>query len=147
MLGRHCLKHWASTQATIALSSGEAELNGIARGAAHALGVKRMAADMGYFLDINIHSDAIAAVGIVRRRGIGRIRHLDTTDLWVQEKIRNNEIALHQIEGSKNPADLFTKHLPQRDMNEHMKRMGLEHMEGRPEATPALVDAQMSANH
>ena len=61
MLGLHCLKHWATTQTTIALSSGEAELNGIARGAAHALGFKRMAMDMGYPLTIDLHSDAVAA--------------------------------------------------------------------------------------
>ena len=31
--GTHCLKHWSSTQPTIALSSGEAELGGLCKGA------------------------------------------------------------------------------------------------------------------
>ena len=38
MFGRHCLKHWASTQASVTLSSGEAEFHGLVKGAAVALG-------------------------------------------------------------------------------------------------------------
>ena len=46
-IGGHLLKHWSSTQPTVALSSGEAELVGIARGAAQGLGVQSLAADLG----------------------------------------------------------------------------------------------------
>ena len=40
-------KHWSSTQTTVALSSGEAELGGICRGAAIALGLHALAKDLG----------------------------------------------------------------------------------------------------
>ena len=39
MIGGHTIKHWSTTQATIAFSSGEAELGGICRGASTALGL------------------------------------------------------------------------------------------------------------
>ena len=109
LIGKKLLKHDSSTQTTIALSSGEAELHGIAKCASHALGFQAMARDLHVPLQINLHSDAIAAIGIARRRGIGRIRHLDVTDLWIQEKIRTKEITLLKTAGVSNPADLFYK--------------------------------------
>jgi hypothetical protein len=48
MHGRHCLKTWSTTQSVIALSSGEAELYGIVKGTAMALGFQSVASDMGF---------------------------------------------------------------------------------------------------
>ena len=75
------VKHWSKTQRTIALSSGEAELNGIGAGIAQGLGVQSICRDLGYHYSSSFHSDATAATGIARRRGMGSIRHLDTTKL------------------------------------------------------------------
>ena len=47
MLGAHLLKSWSSTQPTITLSSGEAELHGVVRGAAAGLGMAPLFADLG----------------------------------------------------------------------------------------------------
>ena len=47
MSGQHPIKHWSLTQTTIALSSGEAELSGICRGASIALGLQAIAKDLG----------------------------------------------------------------------------------------------------
>ena len=47
MSGAHPIKHWSLTQTTIALSSGEAELSGIRRGASLALGLQSIASDLG----------------------------------------------------------------------------------------------------
>eukprot|EP00969_Alexandrium_andersonii_P180965 7996515-Alexandrium_andersonii.AAC.1 len=46
--GQHAIKHWSTTQKTIALSSGEAELAGIVRGAAEGLGLTAIARDLGF---------------------------------------------------------------------------------------------------
>ena len=88
MLDGRCVKPWRKTQSTIALSSGEAELHGIAAGISHGLGLQSLARDLGFTTGIRVHTDATAALGICRRRGLGKIRHLDTTDLWCQEKVR-----------------------------------------------------------
>ena len=87
MLGKHNIRHWSTTQPTISLSSAEAELHGIARGAAQGIGLQSVARDLGMHFDIVIMTDAAAAIGIVRRRGLGQVRHLDVTDLWIQENI------------------------------------------------------------
>ena len=63
-------------------------MHGIAKACTHALGVKGLLLDLGYEFEVEIMFDAVAALGIARRRGVGRIRHLDTTDLWIQERLR-----------------------------------------------------------
>lgn len=56
---------------------------------------------MGWSNNINVHSDATAAIGIARRKGLGKIRHLDTADLWIQDKIRSREINTFKVLGPK----------------------------------------------
>ena len=67
--GSHPVKHWSITQTTVALSTGEAELGGICRGASIALGIQGLAEDLGIELDIHIFTDAIAAIGIFSEAG------------------------------------------------------------------------------
>ena len=125
------VKHWSKTQSTIALSSGEAELSGIGSGMAQALGVQALAADMGWFLKPRVWSDATAAIGISKRRGLGKIRHLHTCDLWVQEQVKSERVLLEKVLGSENPADLFTKYLDQSVMAMALEKMNCEFRDGR----------------
>ena len=81
MVGSHCIKHYSKTQTTISLSSGETELHGIANGCAQILGIRSLMRDMHWSLPLVVHSDDTAAIGIARRKGLGKIRHLDVTDL------------------------------------------------------------------
>ena len=46
MLGKHLIKSWAITQTVIALSSGEAEYYGIAKGACEGLGLVGLIEDL-----------------------------------------------------------------------------------------------------
>ena len=47
LLGTHLIKSWSSTQGNIALSSGEAELYGVVKGACEGLGVSTLLNDFG----------------------------------------------------------------------------------------------------
>ena len=58
---------------------------------------------------ITLKSDATAAIGIVQRLGLGRVRHLAVSDLWVQQKIRAKELDIEKVDGLNNPSDLMTK--------------------------------------
>ena len=66
MRGTHCLRHWSSTQSTVALSSGEAELGGIAKGLSQGIGLRSMGADLGISLSLELCTDATAAMGMCR---------------------------------------------------------------------------------
>ena len=139
MRGTHCLRHWSSTQPTVALSSGEAKLGGIAKGLSQGIGLRSVAADLGIGLSLELCTDATAAIGMSRQLGVGNIRHLDTSLLWVQQQVRNGDCILRKVPGVENPGDAMTKHLPGPDLRAHLERMGLELQEGRPATAPQLT--------
>ncbi len=74
--GGHLIKTWATTQKTVTLSSGEAELAGLVKGVAEGLGIQALAQDRTLKCNLTVHTDSSAAMGICRRSGIGRVRHL-----------------------------------------------------------------------
>ena len=139
MAGTCCLKHWSKTQSTIALSSGEAELSGIAYGMAQTLGLQSVLRDLGLEMKVRIFSDATAAIGIAKRRGLGRIRHLATADLWIQEKVRSGQVELHKIPGKDNPGDVFTKYVDKATMESALEKMSLKFQNGRSAIAPAIM--------
>ena len=139
MRGSHCIRHWSTTQPTIALSSGEAELGGICKGAANAIGLRSVARDLGIRLDVTVRSDATAALSMSRRMGVGKVRHLDTSLLWIQQKVKDRDLAVDKIPGAVNPADCLTKHVDHATMLKHLTSMGLEYESGRAESAPTLA--------
>ena len=138
MLGRHLLKHWSQTQTTVALSNAEAELSGIRKGASISLGLQSIARDLGILFDINICTDATAAVGICKRRGLGKIRHLHCSDLWIQERLRTKDFRLTKIPGVENPADILTKHVTRELLEKHLKTMNIIEDFGRASSAPTI---------
>ena len=142
MLGAHLLKHWASTQKKITLSSGEAELGAVVRGFSEALGIQCVARDLGVELEPEVHADSSAAIGSSHRCGIGKVRHLAVAQLWVQDLVRAKEVCLHKVLGTENPADLMTKPLPRAEIDGHLTRLGLSRATGRAETAPR-ADAEV----
>ena len=80
-VGTHMVKHRSTTQPTIALSSAEAELVGIVKGAAQGLGMHALTNDLGCSFKLAILSDATAAIGTCRKRWPGKVKHISITDL------------------------------------------------------------------
>jgi hypothetical protein len=104
------MKSWSSMQTTIALSSAEAELHAVIRGATESLGFQSLLRDFGiHDVRITVFTDATAAAAIVKRKGLGRLRHLDVRDLWIQEKVASKIIKVERVKGGVNPADPLTK--------------------------------------
>ena len=139
MYGTHCIKHWSSTQTTIALSSGEAELGGLCKGASMGLGLKSVADDLGIKYDPTVQTDATAAMGMARRGGIGKVRHLDVSFLWVQERLRNKCFKLQKVLGTENISDSMTKYLDRPDLIKHLANMHIVFEDGRAALAPALT--------
>lgn len=141
MRGGHCLRHWSSTQTTIALSSGEAELGGISKGLSQAIWLRSIARDLGLNFSLTLRTDATAAIGISRRLGVCKIRHLDTSLLWVQDHVGNGDVQLLKVLGTEHPGDSLTTYLSGPDMRGHLSRMNLAYREGRAESAPELTTA------
>ena len=72
------------------------------------------------------------------KEGLGRIRHLSASDLWVQERLRNGEFDLEKIPGADNPADVLTKHLERPTLLKLLPRMHAREEAGRSDAAPTL---------
>ena len=76
---------------------------------------------------------------MAKRQGLGKVRHLAVSDLWVQQRVRMKELNLEKYPGKENPADLLTKILT-RDHNQYlMGKVGLFLEDGRPEIAPQRV--------
>ena len=130
------IKSWSKTLETIALSSGESELGAVVKGMAEALGLKSILEDFGIIASIRLKSDATAAIGMVRRQGLGRVRHLATADLWIQQLIRRRKLHVFKCPGADNPSDLMTKGLS-RDRIQHLLQLVFYQFQGgRPAEAP-----------
>jgi len=65
----------------------------------------------GWELEGQIFTDSSACRGIAGRRGVGKVRTLETRTLWLQGKAKDGLVKVMAISGKKNPADLGTKAL------------------------------------
>ena len=141
MVGAHCIKYWSKTQANIVLSTAEAELVALVKGTCEAKGVINVLQDLtGEDAGrIGVYTDASAAIGIVQRKGAGKVRHIDVGMLWIQQHCKNGTVEVKKVAGKSNPADIFTKAVPAEVMWGHMKAMGFDSREGRAQVAVELV--------
>ena len=56
---------------------------------------------------MEVKTDSDAARSFVNRRGLGKMRHIEVRNLWLQEEVRLNRIRVSRIKGEDNPADLM----------------------------------------
>ena len=121
-----CLKVWSTTQNVVARSSGEAELYAAVRGAAEALGLQSMVADLGLEMALRLHTDSDACRGTCNRTGLGRLKHLQVEHLWIQEAVRKRCVEMVRVKGTENPADLMTKVLGRQRIDDLLSRLGFK---------------------
>ena len=139
MMGKHLIKSWSSTQTPISLSSGEAEFYGVVKASGIALGYQALLHDLGIEVPIRIWTDSSATMGICGRQGLGKLRHVDTRSLWVQQRVRDGSLELRKVRGEVNPADLFTKHLSSEDrVTSLLNLLGSRYTGGRAVEAPKL---------
>ena len=65
--------------------------------------------DWGIPLKVELASDSSAARGHVQRRGLGKMRHVQSRFLWIQERVAKGDLAIAAVPGPKNVADILTK--------------------------------------
>ena len=97
MLGSHMTKAWSATQASLALSSGEAEYYGVVRATGIGLGIQALLADAGVSVPVRVWTDSEAAMGTAGRQGLGKLRHLECHSLWLQQRLRRKDFELRKV--------------------------------------------------
>ena len=131
MLGKCMNKSYCRGQSVIALSSGEAEYYGLVSVISESLGFKSMAADFNVKVSIVVHMDATAGAAIGSRRGLGKVKHVDTAFLWVQEHVQKGTVVIKKVHTSLNLADILTKAIDGQLLRRMMLQMGFVFPVGR----------------
>ena len=98
--------------------------------------------DFGHDAKIQFYVDAHAALGVAQRQGIGKIRHLQTNCLWIQDKAIKRAIEFIKVHGSQNPAGLQTKHVSREFVDRGTSLIGCKIQEGRAAAASAAAIAE-----
>ena len=124
MLGGNWIRSWSKDQAVIARSSAEAELYAANLAGTQSLGLKTMMKEIGWDAEVCLHVDAAATIGVLHRRGLGKIRHLEVEALWMQQVIYEKKLKLVKVRGEDNFADIGTKPLKRDAIEEFMFWMG-----------------------
>ena len=132
-------KAWSSTQQVIALSSGEAEYYGMVKGAGSALGISGVFQDMGIKYDVVVYTDSSAAKGISSRRGLGKVRHIELNQLWLQDQVARGKVAVRKIKGEDNISDSLTKHSGPERIKQTMSGTMQKTVQGRHAIMPNVV--------
>ena len=122
MLGKHMIKSWSITQSVISLSSGEAEFYAMVKGGTVGLGISAMLRELRVQIKLNLKIDASATLGMARRKGLGKVRQIDVSQLWIQDKVACGEINLIKVGTGENISDALTKQVNSGDMKWHMEK-------------------------
>ena len=113
MHGRHVLKTYSKGQAAISLSSAEAECYGLDSATSHLPGDVSLAKDWGMAMHAKIFVDATAGIAIGSRRGLGRVKHIDTVFPCAQQLVTEGRVRLSKVGADGMLADVLTKHVPE----------------------------------
>ena len=111
-VGGCLLYSFTRRQSVIALSSGEAEMYASASGVSEGVLLRKVLAFLGMFLGLRTVSDSSANHAMNHRLGVGKVRHMDTKVLWLQQLIYKGLLTMTWQAGKDNNSDLGTKVLP-----------------------------------
>ena len=80
------------------------------KGSCGILGFVSLCSEMGLSVKPRVCTDSSAARGAVSRVGTGRMKHVSTQTLWVQERVTKGELTFSKVPRTENFADLCTHH-------------------------------------
>ena len=104
------------------------------------MGIRASAADMRMEFEkpIAIKSVASASIGISNRIGIGKIRHIEVTQLWVQGKVASKEIVIDKVPTEENLADALTNAVEAQVIGKHVLGVNVQMLCDRHPLTPKI---------
>ena len=131
MVGSHLLSSSSTTQTVIATSSWESEFYAAVKTASRVLGGAAMANNLAFFLDPRVMIDASAVKGIALRLGVGKVRHLHVSTLWLQQAVHTRRLRLQKQLGKEKVADLGAKHLAAPVLEHCIQLAGMRALQGK----------------
>lgn len=56
---------------------------------------------------------AQATIALSHRVGLGKARHTETAELWIQDALERRDVVLVKVPGEHTPPDVLTKPVPE----------------------------------
>jgi hypothetical protein len=128
-----------------AQSSAEAEVRGASSCARELIFVKQLLEeDFGLELETpKPWLDSTAAIQSQKKLGQGsKPRHMEIGELYCQELVRSNQITLGKIPGTKNPANVLTKHVSAQELQSQLENLDMCDLDRHPELRSQLDNAE-----
>ena len=119
------------TQATVALSSGEAELYAIGLGMSESLFIRSLLLEsqLSKNVNIRIHTDSTAGKSMATRFGTSKkTKHVQ---LRFQELVASGVVSIKKVSGTSNPSDVMTKYITKEVLHRHLMALGITYPFGR----------------
>lgn len=91
---------------------------------------------------LNVNCDSSSAVGFARRKGLGRVKHLELRWLWIQEEAHAKRLTVHKVDTTVNLADLFTKEFESTKFAQMRARAGMKSLD-QPVPEPSAYAAEL----
>ena len=85
------------------------------------MGLQSILNDFDLCGHVAIKSDATAAIRMVHRLGLGKVRYLAVGDRWIQHHVRSVKIRVSKMSGLENPSDAQRKYLGPEPLLRHTK--------------------------
>ena len=101
------------------------------------LGLQAVLRDFNLEVEITVKSDATAAIAIASRRGLGKVRHIEVCQLWLQQKVKEGVLRIVKVGTHENAADALTKYVSRESMSTHLRNTNQCALTGRHELAPA----------
>ena len=120
--------HSSRAQATVALSSGEAELYAIGQGVNEALFLKNLILEAEFARKVRIeaYTDSTAGKSMAIRFGSGkRTKHVELRYLYMQNLVQAGLLQVKKVSAKLNPADLLTKYVSTETLNSLLAKLGV----------------------
>ena len=117
----------------MALSSAESELYAIVKACAEAMRLLCLMKDRKKQMACVLLRDASAALGVVQRQGLGKLRHVDCNFLFVQRLNAERTVRFVKVQSANNLAELCAKSVSQEVLEKHVAATGGEFRTGRPQ--------------
>ena len=99
--------------------------------------------DFGVESEGLVYVDSLAALAIARRKGAGKMWHINVTSLWIQERQNEKDLELRKVLGTENPADLMIKNLARQSLDKCMLQLNQHRTMNRAQAS---LDIQGKGN-
>ena len=75
--------------------------------------------------EVELLTDSKSARDLLHKVGLGRLKHVETRRLWLQQAVQEGRLSLHKVDTESNLADLLTKAMQRQRLEDLRERLGV----------------------